>query len=195
MPRRVLIMGAAGRDFHNFNVVYRDNPDAEVVAFTATQIPFIGDRKYPSELAGPRYPKGIDVHDEDQLAALIRDLRVDDVVFAYSDVPHVYVMHRASQVHAAGASFVLLGPNDTMLEATVPVVAVTAVRTGSGKSQTTRRVVMALRDAGRGRGLRGHPRAGPGGVRRPGVGRRQQRLSLLPPDGLDRGGRSPPRRP
>ena len=149
MTRRVLIMGAAGRDFHNFNVVYRDNAEAEVVAFTATQIPFIGDRKYPGELAGPRYPNGIQVYDEDQLPKLIDELDVDDVIFAYSDVPHEYVMHRASVCHAAGASFVLLGPDETMLPAEVPVVAVCAVRTGSGKSQTTRKVVATLRDHGK----------------------------------------------
>jgi predicted GTPase len=146
MTRRVLIMGAAGRDFHNFNVVYRDDPDTEVVAFTATQIPFIGDRRYPAELAGPRYPDGIQVYDEDQLPRLIRDLEVEDVVFSYSDIPHEYVMHRASLCLAAGASFVLLGPDDTMLQAQVPVVSVCAVRTGSGKSQTTRKVVRTLRD-------------------------------------------------
>jgi predicted GTPase len=149
MNRRVLIMGAAGRDFHNFNVVYRDDPDTEVVAFTATQIPFIGDRRYPAELAGPRYPEGIHVYDEDRLTELIQDLRVDDVVFSYSDIPHEFVMHQASLCHAAGASFVLLGPHDTMLRAEVPVVAVCAVRTGSGKSQTTRKVVATLRDHGK----------------------------------------------
>ena len=149
MPKRVLIMGAAGRDFHNFNVVYRDDLDAEVVAFTATQIPFISDRRYPPELAGPRYPDGILIHLEDKLTDLIRDLAVDDVVFAYSDVSHQYVMHKASAVMAAGASFVLLGPNDTMLDANVPVVAICAVRTGSGKSQTTRKVVKTLKDHGR----------------------------------------------
>src|SRR5438132_9282107 len=98
MPRRVLIMGAAGRDFHNFNVVYRDDPDTEVVAFTATQIPFISDRRYPPELAGDRYPDGIPIHLEEELAGLIRDLAVDDVVFSYSDVSHEFVMHRASAV-------------------------------------------------------------------------------------------------
>ncbi len=149
MTRRVLIMGAAGRDFHNFNVVYRDDPTTEVVAFTATQIPFIGDRKYPAELAGPGYPDGIHVHDEVRLAQLIRELEVDDVIFSYSDITHEYVMHRASLCHAAGASFVLLGPNDTMLPADVPVVAVCAVRTGSGKSQTTRKVVQTLREHGK----------------------------------------------
>src|SRR6266571_1152794 len=149
MTRRVLIMGAAGRDFHNFNVFYRDNADYEVVAFTATQIPFINDRKYPAELAGSRYPDGIQIYDESELARLIRDLRVDEVTFAYSDVPHEYVMHQASTVMAAGPSFTLLGPNDTMLEANVPVVAVCAVRTGSGKSQTTRKVVETLREHGK----------------------------------------------
>ena len=149
MPRRVLIMGAAGRDFHNFNVVYRDDPEVEVVAFTATQIPFIENRRYPPELAGPRYPSGIPIHLEIELANLIRDLKVDEVVFAYSDVSHIYVMNRASAVMAAGAPFSLLGPNATMLEAAVPVVAVCAVRTGSGKSQTTRRVVQTLKDRGK----------------------------------------------
>src|SRR6266568_892936 len=149
MPRRVLIMGAAGRDFHNFNVVYRNDPETEVVAFTATQIPFIADRVYPPELAGPLYPQGIRIHLERELASLIRELGADDVVFAYSDVSHEYVMHRASQVLAAGANFVLLGPSATMLDATVPVVAVCAVRTGAGKSQTTRKVAEILRDAGK----------------------------------------------
>jgi predicted GTPase len=149
MPRRVLIMGAAGRDFHNFNVVYRDLEAYDVVAFTATQIPFINDRTYPASLAGPRYPDGIRIHDEGELTQLIRDLDVDDVVFSYSDVSHEYVMHKASQVLAAGANFVLLGPNDTMLDATVPVVSVCAVRTGSGKSQTTRAIAQTLRDAGK----------------------------------------------
>ena len=147
MSRRVLIMGAAGRDFHNFNTVYRDDPDVEVVAFTATQIPFIDDRTYPASLAGRRYPAGIAIHDESELTRLIDDLDVDDVVFAYSDVSHEYVMHHGSQALAAGASFVLLGPDATMLDATVPVVAVCAVRTGAGKSQTTRAVAKVLRAA------------------------------------------------
>ena len=115
MPRRVLIMGAAGRDFHNFNVAYRDSADHEVVAFTATQIPFIADRLYPPSLAGPRYPDGIPIHPESGLDQLVTGLAVDDVVFSYSDVSYPYVMHKASQVLAAGASFVLLGPRDTML--------------------------------------------------------------------------------
>ncbi len=149
MPRRVLIMGAAGRDFHNFNVVYRDDQRYEVVAFTATQIPFIDDRTYPASLAGERYPKGIEIHEEAELRRLIRDLEVDDVVFAYSDVSHEYVMHKGSEVLAAGANFELLGPHETMLTATVPVVAVCAVRTGSGKSQTTRAIAGALKEAGK----------------------------------------------
>jgi predicted GTPase len=149
MPRRVLIMGAAGRDFHNFNVVYRDDPESEVVAFTATQIPYIDDRTYPAALAGQRYPDGIRIHEEDELPRLIREQGVDDVVFAYSDVSHEHVMHKASEALAAGANFVLLGPDATMLEPEVPTVAVTAVRTGVGKSQTTRAVAQMLKDAGK----------------------------------------------
>ena len=149
MTRRVLIMGAAGRDFHNFNTVYRDDADTEVVAFTATQIPFINDRKYPAELAGPHYPNGIQIHDESELTDLITSLNVDDVVFAYSDVSHEYVMHKASEAMAAGANFLLLGPDATMLDADVPVVSVCAVRTGSGKSQTTRAIAGVLKDAGK----------------------------------------------
>jgi predicted GTPase len=147
--RRVVIMGAAGRDFHNFNVVYRDDPEVEVVAFTATQIPGIENRRYPAELAGSRYPEGIPILPEDDLTKIVGDLEVDEVVFAYSDVSHEHVMHAASTVLAAGASFSLLGPKATMLEATVPVVAVCAVRTGAGKSQTTRAVVRALRELDR----------------------------------------------
>ena len=148
MSRRVLIMGAAGRDFHNFNMVYRDSAGHEVVAFTATQIPFIEERVYPAVLAGPRYPDGIPIYPEKDLDRLIRDMAVDEVVFSYSDVSHQYVMHTASRVMAAGASFSLLGPRETMLTARVPVVAVCAVRTGSGKSQTARRVAQAVRSAG-----------------------------------------------
>jgi predicted GTPase len=147
--RRVLIMGAAGRDFHNFNVVYRDDPETEVVAFTATQIPYIDDRTYPAELAGARYPSGVLIHEEAELVRLIGTHRVDDVVFAYSDVSHEHVMHAASTVLAAGANFVLLGPDATMLEGAVPVVAVTAVRTGVGKSQTTRAVASTLKELGK----------------------------------------------
>jgi predicted GTPase len=142
-------MGAAGRDFHNFNTVYRDDPGTEVVAFTATQIPFINDRMYPAQLAGANYPNGIRIHDESELAQLIDELHVDDVVFAYSDVSHVYVMHKASEAMAAGANFLLLGPKATMLDAEVPVVSVCAVRTGAGKSQTTRAIATALKDAGK----------------------------------------------
>jgi predicted GTPase len=149
MQRRIVIMGAAGRDFHNFNVAYRDRDDVEVVAFTATQIPFIDDRTYPPALAGPRYPKGVPIHPEEELPELLKKLDVDEVVFAYSDVSHEYVMHRGSEVLAAGADFTLLGPDSTMLDASVPVVAVCAVRTGSGKSQTTRRVVDEVNAAGK----------------------------------------------
>ena len=149
MQRRLLIMGAAGRDFHNFNVAYRDDPRVEVVAFTATQIPFIDDRTYPASLAGERYPHGIQIHDESMLTALIKEQEIDDVIFSYSDVPHTYVMHKASQVQAAGANFVLLGPRETMLTSSVPVVAVCAVRTGSGKTQTTRAIADILKGAGK----------------------------------------------
>ncbi len=149
MRRRVLIMGAAGRDFHNFNTVYRDDPDTEVVAFTATQIPFINDRTYPAELAGSLYPNGIKIHDESELSQLIHEQHVDDVVFAYSDVSHVHVMHKASEAMAAGANFLLLGPEATMLDANVPIVSVCAVRTGSGKSQTTRAIAGTLKEAGK----------------------------------------------
>ncbi|MBL8056208.1 MAG: GTPase [Anaerolineales bacterium] len=149
MPRtRVLIMGAAGRDFHNFNTVFRENDAYEVVAFTATQIPNIDGRQYPPELAGARYPNGIRIYPESQLLDLIRDLRVDEVVFAYSDVPHTYVMHQASKVLAAGANFRLLGLKDTQIKSHKPVVSIGAVRTGAGKSQTTRRVADILRDLG-----------------------------------------------
>jgi predicted GTPase len=147
--RRVLIMGAAGRDFHNFNTVFREDATSEVVAFTATQIPFINDRRYPASLAGPSYPEGIQIYDESELVRLIRELDVDDVVFSYSDVAHEYVMHKASEVMAAGANFVLLGPDATMLKATIPTVAVTAVRTGVGKSQTTRAIAGAIKEAGK----------------------------------------------
>jgi predicted GTPase len=149
MPRRVLIMGAAGRDFHNFNVRYRNDERVEVVGFTATQIPFIDDRIYPASLAGARYPNGIPIHDESELTDLIREREVDEVVFAYSDVSHEHVMHKASEALAAGATFSLLGPNETMLNASVPVVAVCAVRTGSGKSQTTRAIAQTLKAAGK----------------------------------------------
>jgi len=147
-PIRTIIMGAAGRDFHNFNVFFRDNPDYEVVAFTATQIPNIEGRLYPPELAGKQYPKGIPIYPESELTRLIKELKVDQVVFAYSDVSHEYVMHKASEVIAAGADFRLMGLNTTMLASSKPVVSVCAVRTGCGKSQTTRRVSLILRDMG-----------------------------------------------
>ena len=146
--KRVIIMGAGGRDFHNFNVVFRSDPTIEVVAFTATQIPGIEGRVYPTTLAGPQYPSGIPIRPEAELASLIEEHHVDDVVFAYSDVAHTDVMHRASAVLAAGATFVMLGPHATMLRSRVPVVSVCAVRTGSGKSQTSRRVGRILLDAG-----------------------------------------------
>jgi predicted GTPase len=142
---KVIIMGAAGRDFHNFNVYYRNNPNYEVVAFTATQIPGIAKRAYPPQLAGPNYPKGIPIHPEDELPELIKKHGVQEVVFAYSDVSHEYVMHKASLVLASGPDFRLMGPDSTMLKSKVPVVSVCAVRTGSGKSQTSRKVALILR--------------------------------------------------
>ncbi|MGE5222847.1 MAG: cyclic 2,3-diphosphoglycerate synthase [Omnitrophica WOR_2 bacterium] len=143
-PIRTLIMGAAGRDFHNFNVYFRDNKNYEVVAFTATQIPDIEGRTYPSELAGSLYPKGIPIYAENDLIKLIKEKNVDQVVFAYSDVPHEYVMHKASMVMSAGPDFHLMGYQSTQIKSTKPVVSVCAVRTGSGKSQTTRRVSKIL---------------------------------------------------
>jgi len=145
---RTLIMGAAGRDFHNFNTFFRDNEDYEVVAFTATQIPNIEGRKYPAELAGKLYPNGINIYPESDMPDLVRNLKVDEVVFAYSDVPHTYVMHKASLVNKLGADFVLMGSKKTQIKSTKPVVAVCAVRTGSGKSQTTRRVSLILKEMG-----------------------------------------------
>jgi predicted GTPase len=156
---RVLIAGAAGRDFHNFNVVYRDRTDVEVVAFTATQIPNIDGRVYPAELAGPGYPDGIPILPESDLETIIREHEIDEVVFAYSDVTHEHVMHVGSRALAAGASYVLLSPARTMLASSVPVVAVCATRTGSGKSQTTRRIAALLRDAGKRVAVLRHPMA------------------------------------
>jgi predicted GTPase len=146
--QRVIIMGAAGRDFHNFNTYFRGNPAYEVVAFTATQIPNIEGRIYPPELAGDQYPKGIPIYPEEQLAELIRQHAVDQVIFAYSDVSHKYVMHKASLVLAVGADFRLMGLGSTLLESARPVVSVCATRTGSGKSQTSRHVASVLRDLG-----------------------------------------------
>jgi predicted GTPase len=155
--RRVIIAGAAGRDFHNFNVRYRDDPETEIVAFTATQIPGIEGRRYPPELAGDLYPSGIEIHPESDLELLVEKLEADEVVFAYSDVSHEQVMHVGSRSLAAGADFTLLGPAATMLAATRPVVAVCAVRTGSGKSQTTRAVTRILKDAGKKVAVVRHP--------------------------------------
>jgi predicted GTPase len=146
---RVLIMGAAGRDFHNFNTVYRGNKKYEVVAFTATQIPNIDGRKYPAKLAGSLYPRGIPIFPESDLAKLILKLKVDEVVFSYSDVSHQYVMSKASEVMGLGADFKVLGGRHTMIESKAPVIAVVAVRTGSGKSQTSRKVCSYLRSQGK----------------------------------------------
>jgi predicted GTPase len=145
MTQRAVILGAAGRDFHNFNVYFRDNPDYEVVAFTATQIPDIAGRRYPAELAGGRYPEGIPIESETNLERLIRSEKIDVAVFSYSDVSHDAVMHVGSRAMAAGANYLLLGPRQTMVQAQVPVVAVCAARTGAGKSQTSRRIAAILR--------------------------------------------------
>ena len=147
-PVNVLIMGAAGRDFHNFNVKYRDNNAYCVKAFTATQIPNIDDRKYPAELAGKLYPDGIPIYPEEQLDELIAELNIHEVVFSYSDVPFEYVMHKAAQVNAIGVSFKMLGAEETMVKSTKPVVAIGAVRTGCGKSQTTRFICETLKGMG-----------------------------------------------
>ena len=155
--RRVVIAGAAGRDFHNFNLVYRGREDVEVVAFTATQIPNIDGRRYPASLAGDGYPDGIEIVPEGSLEEVVRTREVDDVVFAYSDVTHEHVMHIGSRALAAGASYLLLSPADTMLRSTKPCVAICAVRTGSGKSQTTRRVAEVFREAGRRVAVLRHP--------------------------------------
>jgi predicted GTPase len=144
MKQRVIIMGAAGRDFHNFNTFFRGNDSYDVAAFTATQIPNIEGRVYPAELAGPHYPDGIPIFPEEELVRLIKELQIDQVVFAYSDIRHEYVMHRASEVLAAGADFWLLGPKHTLVKSRKPVVSICATRTGSGKSQTTRRVARIL---------------------------------------------------
>lgn len=145
MPqRKVIIVGAAGRDFHNFNTRYRDDESVQVVAFTAEQIPGIDDRRYPAALAGPRYPDGIPIHAQDDLPRLIRELGADECAFSYSDVSYTYVMRLSAVVQAAGATFTLLGPGDTQLRSTKPVISVCAVRTGCGKSQTSRKVVETL---------------------------------------------------
>jgi len=149
MRAKVIIMGAAGRDFHNFNVYFRDNANYEVVAFTATQIPNIESRKYPASLAGKLYPRGIEIHSEKDLPELIKKYAVEQVVLAYSDLSHVDVMHKASLVNAVGADFRLMGSNQTALKAKVPVISICAVRTGSGKSQTTRAIAYILRAKGK----------------------------------------------
>lgn len=148
MRKRILIMGAAGRDFHNFNTVYRDNEDFEVVAFTATQIPNILNRKYPAALAGELYPEGIPIYDEKDLVKLISELKVDDVVFAYSDVSYEHVMHKAAIVNEAGANFMLLGYKETAVKSSKPLISVGATRTGCGKSQTSRMIVEYLMERG-----------------------------------------------
>ena len=148
MPVKTIIMGAAGRDFHNFNTFFRGNKDYEVVAFTATQIPDISGRLFPKELAGDLYPGGISIHAEEELVELIKKHNVEQVVFAYSDVPHEYVMHKAAMVNAAGADFRLMGTRYTQVKSSKPVVSVCAVRTGAGKSQTSRRVSLILREMG-----------------------------------------------
>jgi len=142
--KRVIIIGAAGRDFHNFNTYYRGNEDYKVVAFTATQIPDIEDRKYPTELAGDLYPEGIPIYAQEELPKLIKDLKVNDCVFSYSDVSYQHVMSVSARVNAAGANFVLLGPKETQIKSTKPVISVGAVRTGCGKSQTSRRIIELL---------------------------------------------------
>ncbi len=157
MAKRVLILGAAGRDFHNFNVFFRDNPYYEVVGFTATQIPGIEDRKYPPSLAGKLYPNGIPIYPEEEMEKIIEEKKVDIVVFAYSDVSHVYVMNRASRAMAKGADFWILGPESTMIKANKPLISVCAVRTGSGKSQTSRKVAQILRDMGKKVAVIRHP--------------------------------------
>ncbi|MCE5305832.1 cyclic 2,3-diphosphoglycerate synthase [bacterium] len=146
---RVIILGAAGRDFHNFNVCYRNNPDVEVIAFTATQIPDIAGRKYPASLAGQFYPNGIPIFEEAELEKLIAENKIDECILSYSDLPYDTVMHLGSRVIEAGAKFSMLGSVPTMIKSSKPIIAVTAVRTGSGKSQTTRAVVQALIDAGK----------------------------------------------
>ena len=147
--RRVLIMGAAGRDFHNFNTYFRDNDGFEVLCFTAAQIPDIAGRKYPASLAGELYPQGIPIYDEKDLSKLIKEHNIEEVYFSYSDVLHEYVMHQVSKVQAAGASFCLLGPSDTMIASSKPLISILAVRTGCGKSQTTRRILEVLAAAGK----------------------------------------------
>jgi len=146
--KRVLIIGAAGRDFHNFNTYFRNNPDYKVVAFTAAQIPDIDGRKYPAALAGSFYPEGIPIYPQDELEGLIKEKGIDTCVFSYSDVQNQFVMQVAAKVNAAGAEFILLSPKQTMVESTKPVISVCATRTGCGKSQTSRKIIGLLMDKG-----------------------------------------------
>jgi len=146
--KKIIIMGAAGRDFHNFNVYYKNNKQYEIVAFTATQIPDISGRKYPLELSGTLYPDGIPIYHEDELTNLIKKFDIDEVVFAYSDLPYSYVMQKSAIVNAAGADFKLLGPKNTMIKSKKPLIAVCAVRTGCGKSQVSRKIFEILRNKG-----------------------------------------------
>ena len=155
--KNAIIMGAAGRDFHNFNVHFRNNSDYRIISFTATQIPDIEDRKYPSTLAGESYPDGIPIFPEEELFSLIKKHEISEVFFAYSDVSHEYVMHTASQVHAAGASFTLLGPDETMIKSKLPLISVCAVRTGCGKSQTSRKIALLLKEKGKRVAVIRHP--------------------------------------
>ena len=155
--KRVLIMGAAGRDFHNFNTFFRDNNQYDVIGFTATQIPEIAGRKYPALLAGKNYPEGIPIYQEEELTRLIKEKSVDLVVFSYSDITHQYVMDRASKAQASGADFMLLGPNSTQIKSQKPLISICAVRTGSGKSQTTRYVSQILRSMGKSVSVIRHP--------------------------------------
>ncbi|TEU05073.1 MAG: GTPase [Candidatus Aminicenantes bacterium] len=155
--KNAIIMGAAGRDFHNFNVCFRDNSDYRIIAFTAAQIPDIEDRKYPPGLSGESYPDGIPIYPEEELSSLIKKHDVCEVFFAYSDISHNYVMHKASQVHAAGASFTLLGPDETMIKSKLPLISVCAVRTGCGKSQTSRKITLLLKEKGKSVAVIRHP--------------------------------------
>lgn len=155
--KNAIIMGAAGRDFHNFNVCFRDNSDYRIIAFTAAQIPDIEDRKYPPGLSGESYPDGIPIYPEEELSSLIKKHDICEVFFAYSDVSHNYVMHKASQVHAAGASFTLLGPDETMIKSKLPLISVCAVRTGCGKSQTSRKITLLLKEKGKSVAVIRHP--------------------------------------
>lgn len=155
--KKVIIMGAAGRDFHNFNVCFRNDPTRRVVAFTAFQIPGIAGRVYPPELAGPNYPEGIPIHDESELPELVKRYEVDEVVFAYSDVPHIDVMHKASLVDSLGADFTLMGWSKAAIKSSKPLVSICAVRTGAGKSETTRPFARALREKGKKVAVIRHP--------------------------------------